>query len=83
MELAEVCCCYLKLIYFTSLGVFLIATYSVDSYVSIKAMMHVMQPTCVYVCVGGGSASVSLSEHNVQFDSRHNNLNDLWRLSCR
>lgn len=82
MELAEVCFGYLKL-YFTGLGVFLIATYSIDSNVSIKAMMLVTQPTYVFVCVGDGSVSVSLSEHSVQFDSCHDNLNDLWCLSCR
>ena len=38
-------------------------------------------PLCVLV--GGGTASASLAEHNVQFDSRHDNLNDLWCLSCR
>lgn len=37
------------------------------------------------VCVRSvsGTASVSPAEHNIQFDSCHHNLNDLWRLSCR
>ena len=84
MELCEVCCCYLKLTYFNKLRSILIATYSVRSYVSIKAMARGVQPTCVCVCVCVCvTASVSLAEHNVQFDSRHDDLNDLCRLYCR
>lgn len=41
----------------------LIATYSVDSYVSIKAVVHGLQPTCV--CVWEVAQRVSLAEHNV------------------
>ena len=84
MELCEVCCCYLKLTYFNKLRSILIATYSVRSYVSIKVMARGIQPTCVCVCVCVCvTASVSLAEHNVQFDSRHDDLNDLCRLYCR
>lgn len=32
------------------------------------------------MCVCGDTALVSLAEHNVQFDSQQDNLNDLWRL---
>lgn len=33
-------------------------------------------------CVRGDAAAlVSLTEHNVQFDSQQDNLNDLWRLA--
>lgn len=55
----------------------LIATYSVGGYVSIKATVYTNH---LCVCVCGGTASVSLTEHNVQFDSHHDDLNDLWRL---
>lgn len=41
-------------------------------------MVHDVQHS--YVCVRGGSAPLSHPELDVQFESHHNNRNDLWRL---
>lgn len=62
-------------------GSILIATYRVGGHVSIKPMVckpHLSVSVCV--CARGDTAPVSLTEHNVQFDSQQDNLNDLWRL---
>lgn len=54
---------------------------SFSVYSNVNAVVHGVYSLCVRT--GSGTVSVSFTEHNIQFDFCHHNLNDLCHLFCR